>query len=286
MRDSLFWQTIFGRERLGFQTYLFLTAQGKAGFNVILWGEDKPLCFERAQGEISKDANLDDFNFEGLTLSCGELGGPAHVSYEGKKARFAFTFEGLHPPFSYHDNPDGLPAWFARNRFEQGGRVKGWIEARDTRLEIDQFGHRDHSWGNRNWGMPQHWKWFCAYTSDGSVTLNGWVWMARGEMGCAGLVCRQGRVVPVATILQHAAYDETMGQQRLEAVLVDVEGARTELVLDRFGLVKLPTGDKIGTILQEAACTGEVDGRPALGQFETHWQQAYIEHLCETKSTS
>jgi hypothetical protein len=286
MRDSLFWQTVFESPRLGFQAYLYLTAQGRAGFNVALWGEGKPLAFDRVEGEIPASMNIDDLRLEGLSLSCPSFGGPSRLSYEGKKLRFEFTFEGSHPPFSYRDNPDGLPAWFAQNRYEQGGRLAGWIQAGDIRLKLDQPGHRDQSWGNRNWGMPQHWKWFCAYTPDSSIVLNGWVWMARGEMGCAGFVCRDGKATAIATILQHATYDEAMGQVRLEAVLIDVEHNRTTLALDRFGLLKLPTGDKVGTIIQEAACVGTIDGRRALGQFETHWHQAYLDQLCETKSTA
>jgi hypothetical protein len=285
-RDSLFWQTVFGPQRLGFQTYLYLTSEGKAGLNVVLWGEGKPMCFDRVEGETPASMDLDDFRLDGLSLSCATFGGPARLSYDSQKVSFDFTFEGRHAPFSYHDNPDGLPAWFAQNRYEQGGTVRGWIQTPDVRLDFDQPGHRDQSWGNRNWGMPQHWKWFCAYTPDGSVTLNGWIWMARGEMGCAGFVCREGLMVPVATIQQHATYDEAMGQQRLNAVLIDVDGGRTAVVLERFGLVKLPTRDKLGTILQEAACVGEIDGRPAVGQFETHWHQAYIDHLSHTHSTS
>jgi hypothetical protein len=285
MRDSLFWQTIFPEEQLGFQAYLYLTAQGKAGFNVILWGEGKPAGFDRTEGEVPANMDFDNFQLNGLTLENTGVGAPARLAYDSERMKFDFTFTGSHAPFSYHDNPDGLPQWMARNRFEQGGRIKGWIEARGRRLEFDQPGHRDHSWGNRNWGMPQHWKWFCAYTPDGSVTLNGWIWMARGEMGCAGFVHRDGRTVPVRTIRQTAKYDPDMSQRRLDAVLVDVEGRETTVVLDRFGLVKLPTGDKIGTIIQEAACSAQIDGMAGVGQFETHWHQAYLDHLIETNST-
>ena len=76
-----------------------------------------------------------------------------------------------------------------------------------------------------------------------------------------------------------------MSQRRLNAVLVDLEGRETTVVLDRFGLVKLPTGDKIGTIIQEAACSAQIDGMAGVGQFETHWHQAYLDHLIETNST-
>lgn len=285
MRDSLFWETIFGEDRLGFQAYLYLTAKGKAGFNVILWGEGKPLGFDRTEGDIPAEMDLDDFRLNGLVLQNTGVGAPARLAYDGERMKFDFTFTGAHDPFSYHDNPDGLPQWMAANRFEQGGRIAGWIEAKGKRFEFDQPGHRDHSWGNRNWGMPQHWKWFCAYTPDGSVTLNGWIWIARGEIGYAGFVHRAGKTVPVATIRQKATYDPDMSQRRLDAVLVDVEGRETELVLERFGLVKLPTGDKIGTIIQEAACSATIDGVAGVGQFETHWHQAYLDHLVETNST-
>lgn len=285
MRDSLFWQTIFGEEKLGFQAYLYLTGQGKAGFNVILWGEGKPLGFDKTEGEIASGMDLDDFRLNGLSLTASGLGKPARLAYEGERMQFDFTFTGSHDPFSYHANPDGLPKWFALNRYEQGGRIAGWIEAKGKRLEFDQPAHRDQSWGNRNWGMPQHWKWFCAYSADGSVTLNGWIWIARGEMGCAGFVHRDGRTVAIRVIRQNVTYDEDMSQRRLDAVLVDVEGRETSLVLDRFGLIKLPTGDKVGTIIQEAACDAQIDGAPGVGQFETQWHQAYLDHLIETKST-
>lgn len=285
MRDSLFWQTIFDDEQLGFQAYLYTTAAGKAGFNVILWQEGKPKGFDRIEGEIPPEMDFDDFRLEGFTLRNGPVGEPAHISYKSERIEFDLCFTGIHPPFSYHDNPDGLPSWMAVNRFEQGGRLVGSIKARDLEIAVDHPAHRDHSWGNRNWGLPQHWKWFSAYTPDGKVNLNGWIWIARGETGCAGFVCRNGEVVPISTIRHHADYDEDMGQRRLEATIVDVAGNQTQLELERFGLVKLPTGDKIGTIIQEAACRGSIDGKQAVGQFETHWHQPYLDHLIATKST-
>lgn len=285
MRDSLFWQTIFAREELGFQAYLYLTAAGRAGFNVILWQEGKPKGFDRVEGQVPPEMNFDDFRLEGLTLNNTGVGEPAHIAYEGERMQFDLQFTGSHAPFSYHDNPDGLPQWMASNRFEQGGWLKGWIRAGDIKLEVDQPAHRDHSWGNRNWGLPQHWKWFSAYTPDGKVNLNGWIWIARGEMGCAGFVRRDGNLTPIATIRQHADYDEDMSQRRLQATLIGVDGEETVLELQRFGLVRLPTGDKIGTIIQEAACTGTIDGAAAVGQFETQWHQSYLDHLIETKST-
>ena len=86
MRDSLFWQTVIAEERLCFQTYLFLTAEGKAGLNIALWGgeDEKFRCAEFQQGEIPATMDLDDFAFEGFRLNKVAFGGPAKVAFSGK----------------------------------------------------------------------------------------------------------------------------------------------------------------------------------------------------------
>lgn len=286
MRDSLFWQATLAEERLAFQAYLYLTHAGKAGFNVVVWGEDaKPLVREFAEGTIPDDMDLDDFSFAGLKLRKTGFGEPARVEYESERVKLQFTFTGDHPPFSYRANPDGLPAWMAMNRYEQTGHITGQIEAKGRTIRLDGMGHRDHSWGNRNWGVPQHWKWFCAYTPDGARMVNGWIWIARGEWGYAGYVVRDGQQVAIATIRQHATYREDMSQQSLRAEITDVDGGTCLVELERFGLVKLPGNDKTGTIIMEAGCTGQIDGRTAAGQFETQWQQAYLDALIETGAT-
>jgi hypothetical protein len=283
MRDSLFWQATLAEERLGFQAYLYLTHAGKAGFNVVVWGEDrKPVALDLAEGQIPDTMNLDALSFAGLELRKTGFGEPARVTYRSDKVDLEFEFAGKHAPFSYHDNPDGLPTWFAMNRYEQTGTITGRIEAGGRRIDLSGMGHRDHSWGNRNWGVPQHWKWFCAYTPNGDRMVNGWIWIARGEWGCAGYVARDGKVVPIATICQHGAYRDDMSQQRLEADIVDIEGGICRVELERFGLVKLPGKDKFGTLIQEAACTATIDGLAAAGQYETHWQQAYLDWLVES----
>ena len=287
MRDSLFWQTVIAEERLCFQTYLFLTAEGKAGLNIALWGgeDEKFRCAEFQQGEIPATMDLDDFAFEGFRLNKVAFGGPAKVAFSGKRLKAEFEFTGLHEPFSYHSNPDGLPSWMAADRYEQSGRIKGWIETPDRRIELDRIGHRDHSWGLRKWGMPQHWKWFCAYTPDGSITLNGWFWIARGEYGCAGYVVKDGELAAITHMRPTADYDPDMSQRRMTVDMHDAAGRTTHLEFERFGNLRMPSNDKLGTVIQEAGCFAVIDGQQGSGQFETHWQQAYIDHLAESGLT-
>jgi hypothetical protein len=284
MRDSLFWEMIMPDEQIGFQAYLYLTGAGKAGFNVCVWGaEEKPLVLDLVQGAVADDADLGNFSFEGLRLTQPDPHHSALLRYESKKVKLELSYTALHDPFSYRQNPDGIPPWFAINRIEQTGWIKGFLEFGGRRIEWDRIGHRDHSWGVRNWGAPQHWKWFVAYTRDGRRIVNGWIWIARGEWGFGGYVVCDGELLAISHIKHHAEYDADMSQRRLNAEIFDVRGGSFNLTLERFGLVKLPTNDKLGTIIMEAACTATIDGFDGAGQFETHWSTSYLDHLIESE---
>jgi hypothetical protein len=70
-----------------------------------------------------------------------------------------------------------------------------------------------------------------------------------------------------------------MHQRRLGATLTDVTGARTDLELDVFGVIELPTHDRLQTVIREGACRAAIDGEQGAGQFETHWQGSYLDYL-------
>jgi hypothetical protein len=280
MRDSLFWEVVIPEERVGIQVYLYLTDRGRTGYNVVVWGADsaEPLVMELAAGEVDDATDLDAFSLSGLSITQARPLHSSSVRFHSADATLELEFEAIHEPFSYRSNPDGLPAWFAVNRLEQTGRVRGALEFGGRHLEFDQLGHRDHSWGMRDWGVPHHWKWFVAYTPSGRA-LNGWSWIAKGEWGFAGYVIRNGVTVPVRTIQHRAEYDALMRQRSLDAVLVDVLGEETHLTMESFGAVTLPSHDSMATVITEAACIASIDGESGAGQFETHWQGAYRDYL-------
>jgi hypothetical protein len=284
MRDSLFWNLILPEEELGMQVYTFVNHRGKAGYNVVVWGGGgEPLALLQELTEVAPEADFDDWHLEGLELRQPELRRTAELRFRRDGVRLEYDFSALHEAFSYRQNPGGLPAWFAHNRFEQAGRVTGVLEVAGRRIEFDRIAHRDHSWGPRDWGVPQHWKWILAHTPSGRA-LNGFVWIARGEWGFNGYVLRDGRPVAVSHMDQHAEYDQAMDQLRLEAEISDVAGGTTRLELDSFGAVRMPHGDALGTVIIEAACHATIDGEPGGGQFETHWPLAYIDHLAATEA--
>jgi hypothetical protein len=286
MRDSLFWEVVIPDEDFGMQIYLYLTGSGRAGYNVVVWGSDPEAHrVVLGSGTVPDSADLDHFELDGLTVDQADPLREASVRYRGDDLAIELDFSALHPAFSYHANPDGLPVWFAANRMEQSGRVRGAVVVGPRRVELDHIGHRDHSWGVRDWNVPQHWKWFVAYTPDGT-SVNGWIWIAKGEWGFGGYVARNGNTVPIATIEQHADYDEQMNQQRLTATVIDTAGGHTEVTLDAFGVVQLPSHDPMATVIREAACRATIDGIAGAGQFETHWAGSYLSHLGSAVVTS
>ncbi|RZT86712.1 hypothetical protein EV383_3609 [Pseudonocardia sediminis] len=282
MRDSLFWEMIMPDEQLGLQIYVYLTDRGRTGYNVAVWGPgEEPLALELGGGTVEDSADLDDFTFEGLHVRQPEFQRTAEVRYSRGDVEVEYSFEGIHDAFSFRSNPDGLPSWFAENRMEQTGRVSGFLQVGDRRVEWDRrIAHRDHSWGARNWAVPHHWKWIVAYTDSGRA-VNAWIWIAKGEWGFAGYVLTDGVTVPISHVESRATYDDDMTQRHLDADVVTVDGARTRLVLDRYALVKLPTNARSETEIWEAACHATIDGEPGAAQFETHWPSSYLQHLIE-----
>jgi hypothetical protein len=279
MRDSLFWEVIVPEEEIGMQVYLYLTDSGRAGYNAVVWGaEPEPLALQLGSGRLLDTEDFNDLSFDGLTLRQPEPLQSCVMTYQGDGLAIEFDFHGIHDAFSYRANPDGVPTWFAENRMEQTGHVRGSILLGDRHIRLDHIGHRDHSWGVRDWGVPQHWKWFVAYT-PGGVAVNGWIWIAKGEWGFGGYVTRDGVAVPIRSIDHHADYDDQMRQQRLSATVIDVEGGRTDVTLEAFGVVQLPSHNPMTTVIREAACRATIDGVPGAGQFETHWVGSYLEHL-------
>ena len=283
MRDSLFWQMIMPDQNLGFQCYLYLTDAGKAGFNLIVWGEErKPLVMELLEGEVPDTMDFDDFRLGGLHVRQPADRKTSRITYDSDKVRLDYAFDGVHAPFSYRSNPDGLPSWFAENRLEQTGWVKGFLSFGDRRIELDRIGHRDHSWGVRHWQVPQHWKWLVAYTPDGKRLVNAWIWFARGDHGVGGYVTRDGELVPIARIArQTAAFADDMTQQSIDIDIIDIRGGVCRVTMERFGLVKLPTGGRFATMIMEAACRASIDGQDAAGQYECQWPKGYLDNMIE-----
>jgi hypothetical protein len=281
-RDSYFWNVIMPEHQLGVQVYVWIDGNGVAGRQVAVWGPDpEPIAFEAVYDiDLGADADLDAVDIAGLRIAQPEPLQITELSFRSDAVDLDYRFEGVHPAFNYGQNEHGSPQWMAIERYEQLGRVTGTVCAGGRTVDFDRFGHRDHSWGRRNWRAPQHWKWIVASTPSGRA-LNLFCWIVQGELGVNGYVLRDGAVVPIVDARTHGKYDADGTQRHLDAAIVTADGERTHLVLDRYGVCEIPVGG--GTLLWEAACRATIDGEVGAGQYETQWPKDYVERLVRSR---
>ncbi len=78
-----------------------------------------------------------------------------------KYAKLNFT--ARFPPFAYDPNQAYKKGVVEQEHYEQACHVNGIIRlAKETQYEINCYGHRDHSWGLRDYGAIDEWVWVAA----------------------------------------------------------------------------------------------------------------------------
>jgi len=67
------------------------------------------------------------------------------------------AWRSITPVFDYKDCFAPLPPSLAAMHYEQSGKVSGTVSAAGKNYNIDGIGHRDHSWGLRDWEGFHSW---------------------------------------------------------------------------------------------------------------------------------
>ena len=277
-RESLYYDIVLPDEKLLIFFYTWVDGENRAGHLFAVVGEgDEKLAFHSGDGVDvgcvgSPGADFDDWSVEGLSVRHTELLQRAELGFEASDVTFEAVVEGLHPAFDYQSNADGCPSFVATNRFEQSLRVRGTLRVAGREIAIDGTAHRDHSWGERDWDSIQDWKWLSAQAGE-DVVLNAMQIHGRGETTFHGYVRRDGVLEGVTQLRGETEYDEQWRQQRARFTLTDAGGRATVVELERFALLSFTAGERIQ--LNEAACRGTIDGRPAAIHLEQGWDAEY-----------
>lgn len=272
-RESIFHNLLLPEHGLFGFVYTWVDAHDRAGYMFgVCGGDDERRVFFADDGVDVGSQDFDDWCVGGLRLRHTELLKTAELSFTGDEGVvLEATFTGLHDAFSYRDNADGCPSFVATDRFEQAGRMQGTLVLDGERIAFDATAHRDHSWGQRDWTAIQDWKWVSAQADD--VALNLFVMRALGDTTYHGYVSRDGAVVPVVHVDIAVDYDDRWWQTRTHITATGADGAETVIAAERFALLSFEAGGVAR--LNEAACTGTIDGADALVHLECGWPSAY-----------
>jgi hypothetical protein len=276
-RESFAWAVPVPHE--GLLAFLYTACDADTGRYSRIVGLADDMTGETLYRDVAGDIELDGKDFDDCTVAGLHVRQPeplttAELAYAADGVRVEVSMRALHEPFSWHDNEDGCADWIATDRYEQSVSTTGVIEVAGRTVEFESMGHRDHSWGPRDWRPMQHWKWMNAATLDGSTSLHAFVIFALGDRMVNGYVNRGGVVTPLSGIEARTDLDmSTMLHRGVRATCTDENGGET--VLDATGVAALGVPAR-QMRMNEIACSATLDGQPAIAHIEMGWPESYI----------
>lgn len=260
-------------------TYFWVNGRSEAGAVLALFGPgvgDQPITQKLADRPIPREMNFTNWEIEGFTLRQDLAFRHAEVSWRSAEASLDLAFDGFHPPYAYGAHEAGCPSFAASDRIEQSGHLKGRLTLGARTFEIDALGHRDHSWGTRDWGAFQHYHWFQGQTADG-VSVHFWRFQALGRTHLRGYVFKDRLLAEVTDVDLDVTYNVDLWQQRMTAAVTDEAGRTTEIIADFYAHYTLVPDAAL--TLREGAARATYDGKPGTGWLEVAWPPGYLAHV-------
>lgn len=280
-RESVPYLLNLPEEGLALFTYTWVNQAGEAGAVMAIFGPGigpEPIVEKLADRPTPADMNFSDWRLEGLHMEQDLRFDKARIRWKTDKVELDMNFEAMHPPYAYGSDERGCMPYTADNRIEQSGRAVGTLRIGDRVIAFNTTGHRDHSWGTRDWYATQHWKWVQAQSGP-DVSVHFWIVEAMGRTELRGYVFKGGRMALVTDVDFHFDYVGKLDAQRWSATVTDADQRVTTLdveVVSRFQLYPDPA-----CCLNEHAGSAVIDGKPGVAWIEMMWPEAYRNHIGE-----
>jgi hypothetical protein len=121
-----------------------------------------------------KRAVFNDYIFNVKGLRYFIEGTNWRLSYDSKQIKFDILFTPMNNIFSYvTDGSDIMQESVGSQHYEQFGRFEGELIIKGKRMRIGPcFGHRDHSWGIRDWSSVDFYRYItCAFSEEFAFNL-------------------------------------------------------------------------------------------------------------------
>ncbi|MET0887382.1 MAG: hypothetical protein ABWX92_13130 [Mycetocola sp.] len=251
--------------------------QGRAGSMMVVYGPGVPEpIFEVVDRVFIPDSmTLQDWEVgpAKMRLDHDMMGG--RLRFDSDVLQLDVEFVGLNPSFGFMANRNGCPAWLASDRAEQSVRYSGSLRVGEGTHAIDDYGHRDHSWGNRDWGGATHWKWWNIIGDEG-IAIHVMELQAFGTTTLHGYVQKDGQIAAVLTLDPDITFDDRFMQTDIAATITDDEGRTTQIHTWYGADLAWPVSEFL--TLHEASMFATIDGKPGRAYMEIAWPPAYADH--------
>jgi hypothetical protein len=215
---------------------------------------------------------------KGLSFTMREPLARWHIGLAGRDT-VDLTWTAFHDAHDYHDGLKALGAAdedlaLAPAHFEQCGEVRGEVCLAGKAYEIEGLGHRDKSWGARDWNGITGWEWLSAQFGP-DLAFNATVWYPPGaeETIPGGFVTRDGE--NRALVATGVDYEWTrLKHVPRSATIAFTDDQGESYTVRATALAQFPLFKK-GLFIQEthARFELELDGetRTGLGVLEHAW---------------
>lgn len=282
VRESLAYLMPLPAERLGVIFYTWVHAngpngRGRGGAALIVYGDglDEPIFSVEDDIGIDDSMGFEDWRVGPSRLTLSDDMMHSTVSFQGERVSIDYEWTGVNPSFGFGNNRNGCPQWLAWDRTEQGGHIVGTLTIDGVEHALDGFGHRDHSWGMRDWGGATHWKWW-NILADGGTAIHAMEIQGFGKTTLHGYVQKDGVIATIVDMDSDITFDERFMHTAIRATLRDDEGRTTEVTGRQGGDLQWPVSPHLW--IHEAAMFTEIDGASGVGYIECAWPPEYIAH--------
>lgn len=278
-RESLVFMLQLPEHDVAAFVYTWVSGLGKAGSAFVVYGPAVgEVVTDFCDGiDVPADAGFDDWEVGKVRVRHGRPFEQASVEVvAGGRASLEYAFEAVHPAYDYDSHADGCPGWVAENRIEQSGRVHGVLTLDGRRIPFDTMGHRDHSWGTRDWFFSQHWKWLEAQAGP-DLVVHFWQVEAVGRTVLRGYVLRDGQIAEVTDVDVVFEHDAHLTHTSVIASVQDDLGRSTQVIGKTFAMYPFVVSPQM--TLNEASMSVSIEGRAGVGHVEMAWPTAYLEHV-------
>ena len=197
-----------------------------------------------------------------------------------------FTFTGVAP---VHNSKDYCAAALARqmreknfglkdfagvrkiaaNHYEQVGTCEGTLRIKDKEYTLHAMGHRDHSWGIRDWYAPKAWTWLTVqFGADAALNLCR---MVVGDIDLfMGFILHGGKINPLSNASLETEFEpDGYTQKNIRFFAQDTSGFSVNVTGKAHRVIRLARGDASHrVVVNEAMTLYEWEGRQAWGISE------------------
>lgn len=207
-------------------------------------------------------------------------------SFPRRPVEVNLTWTGMAPAFNFKDaDPSAVAEMIveARTRFsdlrsvskvgsehyEQAGKVTGTIRFGGETLEIVGSGHRDHSWGVRDWSAPRAWTWLTCQFGD-ELAFN----LSRVAIESVdifnGFLCHGGRNYPLRRAKLTTEFeDDGTTQKALSFTFEDTSGMTVDVSGEVLTVIPLDLRSRgHATMVNEGLAKYTWEGRTGYGIAE------------------